>query len=313
MSDTKSDAGKKLELDFDAFELEIDREIDSLLVPLAESPAVIVPEEASPGAQPKEGLQAQADLPERSAESAAGDILPLADSSTAGVARVQILQDASPSGMDSISGTREDLQETEDRERSELPKLMESFRVAYLSLDWDFSVQNLTELDESLERLQRYCNRVSEAQTIYKILKVMLQRLKARPDIASAQVVELIRGSQDLLARILEGGAGVAEKEETRRLFQQVQSIRRSIASGEESGPEKRSGQEVAELSELRDWMESSAGRLSDVMEGLEEEKRRIQQIIEVLEKKPALAPLTARISGIRTNLEAHLRSICTL
>ncbi|MDR3554711.1 MAG: hypothetical protein P4L55_08145, partial [Syntrophobacteraceae bacterium] len=117
---------------------------------------------------------------------------------------------------------------------SELPAHIEQFNAAYLSLDWDFSRENLQKFIEALEQLEPMVSKSPDAKSVFKILEVILKRLLKRPNAINTKLVQLIRDSQGLLAHMLlrEGESGPDEKQRLKALVAMFQNLRqRALAA----------------------------------------------------------------------------------
>lgn len=111
----------------------------------------------------------------------------------------------------------------------DLPRLIEVFNVAYLSLDWEVSEDNLLKLQSALKDLEPYAVRSSDAVPIFKIMNAVLQRFILKPQSANSRLIELIRESQGLLAHVLlmKGETGQQEKERLNNLIERFQEMRK--------------------------------------------------------------------------------------
>ena len=109
-----------------------------------------------------------------------------------------------------------------------LPGLIEQFNAAYLSLDWDFSRENLKKFIDALQRLEPMASHSPDAKSVFKIMEVILKRLLNRPNAVNTKLVQLIRDSQGLLAHMLliEGKSGPSEKQRLKELVEKFQDLR---------------------------------------------------------------------------------------
>ncbi|HOI93190.1 MAG TPA: hypothetical protein PK250_00645 [Syntrophobacter fumaroxidans] len=223
--------------------------------------------------------------------------------------------------------------ELEAEEGTELAALLDAFKIAYLSLDWEFSVENISSLQASLSSLEPHCRKSAGANSIYKILKAVLERLKTKPHAINPQLIEMVRDSQELLKPILlkEGHLDRQEKERVKNLIARFQTqrdktsldkapITSRLAAEADAGMEVDRAIPLATLPEdqiafvdrrpisaLKGWLEASRALVSETVQGLEFENRRLRQIEQILGKTKALEPLVARLEGIRANVEKHV------
>ncbi len=172
-------ATPEAEFDLDTFQLTIDREIDSLFSPSA-------------------GQTGQDEI---------ADVSPEAPDRPKPVSKPAPVAPPQPTPFDfqedRFSPGPPIEFKTKYPSRAELPKLVEVFNAAYLSLDWEFSRDNIRRLESALEDLESFLDSAPGAASIYKILKAILARLSARPQAANTRIVELVRDCQGLLAHLL--------------------------------------------------------------------------------------------------------------
>ncbi|MCE5334933.1 MAG: hypothetical protein LLG06_10110 [Desulfobacteraceae bacterium] len=316
-------------LDLDALQVEIDKEIDSLFVPFtpaapdaaAESPILAMEAERlevpEPAASPAVAVQPH------SAKSKARD-------GEDDYPALSIEYEEYPSG-------------------DELPRLVEVFNAAYLSLDWDVSRQNILKLQNALKALESFASRYSTATSLYKVLNVILSRVYARPQSANSKIFELIRDSQELLAHILlvNGETGSEEKARLDDLMARFMGMREKAAASrlearaakltptrtmplklEPASPPAPEQPRAASApprvaqpstkAEIGDEPASEPSALiretslafEQTRSAIEAEIARLRQIETVLRKSAALAPVANRLEGIRTGLELQARSL---
>ena len=110
----------------------------------------------------------------------------------------------------------------------ELSKLIEMFNAAYLSLDWEFSRENILKLLAALHQLEPFASRYADAGSVLRILEVILKRLVDKPHAINSRLVQLIRDSQGLLAHMLlvEGETGPDEKQRLKDLIESFHELR---------------------------------------------------------------------------------------
>lgn len=217
-------AATKAAINIESLQLEIDKEIDSLFTPrFKEPPPPPTPEEINALVLDREEATEPVPEPKLVLESEAAPISeqPLVlESEAAPVAQAppeeQPSQEA-PTGF-----------MAQYRSRAELPGLIEEFNAAYLSLDWEFSTENIHRLESALENLSSFTSASPGSASIFKILKTLLARLAARPQAANSWIIELVRDSQGLLAHLLltEGAPGIQEKERINALISRFRQMR---------------------------------------------------------------------------------------
>ena len=214
----------------------------------------------------------------------------------------------------------------------ELDRLIEAVDIAYLTIDWDFSAENIAALESALLDLQPYWKRVHEASSIVKVMRAVLQHLKKQTDSASPPIIDFISNSLEFLKSIMlsEIGPGPRERAQLRSLIDSLQSIKSGKAPAvkepkpeietpqpEGVGPETLSptaptSQAAAErlneilgspLREFGEWMASYRERSNVALQRLDEESQRLFQLEQTLGKKPALAPVTSRLTRVRSTM----------
>jgi hypothetical protein len=328
---TNEDRQNGLDLDLKTFELEIEKEIDSLFIPLgneAEAKLHSAPPsmEIERPAPPVQAPPAQSAAAPISREISISFDPPQSQT----MVMESVGHDDSPAPAESEDFTL--VLESPDDPSDELKVLIESLQASYLSFDWDFSSPNVAALGEVLNKLEPHCMKAPETESLFKIMKAVLQRVSVRPDTVSPQLVEVMRDAQGLLKRFLvpDGvGATPDDRSRLKDLIARVHAIRNAQMSrdtrptgssmpapagrpadsaplGEpspsdgfialEGGPEN-----------LGDWIEQAQRQLALTLHGVQDVNRRLSQLEEILVSKPALSPLTSRIKTIRTNLEQQL------
>ncbi|MCU0572625.1 MAG: hypothetical protein MUC41_06485 [Syntrophobacteraceae bacterium] len=340
MLDAKANesAQNGLELDIRTFELEIEKEIDNLFIPLGNDAEIKV-QSAPPSMEVEQPKPIVSDTPAAApvlVESAPGEItlgqVPSPIESTVEVRAVQA-EDMASNEADELTLVLESPVEPPD----ELEQLIESFQASYLSFDWDFSSPNVAALGEVLAKLEPYCLKMPETESLYKIMKAVLQRVSVRPDTISPQLIEVMREAQGLLKRFLligKDGISSGDRSELKALIARVQAIRNAqiqkesrpgiaftaagaatesefAASGEATAggalPAFEGGAE-----DLGRWIEHSGHHLKTTLLGLQDVNHRLFQLEEILVSKPTLAPLTNRIKSVRLSLEQQVASMRT-
>ncbi|MGA2400224.1 MAG: hypothetical protein ABSG91_00770 [Syntrophobacteraceae bacterium] len=310
--------------DFDALHSEIDKEIDNLFVPAGkpdwnEKPVQIENEEqpkmlqGSSPATDEQGLQGARKARGPSWESAGGGSL-------------RAKYDETPPDI------------TFDSQRyhfHELSKLIEIFNAAYLSLDWEFSPENVRKFLTALNQLEPFASRSADAGSVLRILDTILNRLLDRPHAINSRLVQLIRDSQGLLAHLLlmEGETGPHEKQRLKYLIGGFQELRQKALAAKAEATRPKTGETAQppapcdkpqlppeaqparispetdkdSLQELPDLMDKTWRSLSENLEIIDTEIARLRQIETILGKTPALVPISRRLNGIASALEGQV------
>ena len=370
MSDGKREERRGLDIDWDAFEDQIDREIDSLFVPAEASaePSTgsgVVSEEDKPakgspvpvaeppgGFRQDEGERTGIDLralemevdreidnvfvPVEAFPSSAA-VLPASGTVLEGAqktgssspGRETTTKDA-PAASAAFSGEPQSSPVKEDTES--LPSLIEVLNVAYLSLDWECSAQNIAAMDSSLVRLEPFCAGSISLRNLYKILRSVLQRMKTRPSEIDGRLLDMVRDGYNLLRVLLvsESSPTPGQVEGLKSLISRFQTLKSgpqqppsapdktvpptkpsappAVGTAHSDGPVPAGmTPETCSLGGLRNWLEVYGAQAAEAALGMEVENKLLTHMEEMLGKTPSLAPLMTRVGRIRSNLERHI------
>ncbi len=268
-------------IDLRALELEIDRGIDALLVPAAkphrdEGPAQIdnreQPEtmESGPPASDAKSLPAvqkeggPSHNPFEASTHAKYDEAPVADTF-----------------------------DSQEYHLHELSRLIEIFNAAYLSLDWEFSRENIEKSLAALNQLKPFASRSPDANSVVRIMEAILKRLMDRPGGVNSTLVQLIRDSQGLLAHMLlmDGEIGPHEKRRLRDFIERFQELRRRALA-------------VKAEAKRANLTDKSCRSPSQNLEIIDTELARLRQIETILRRTPALVQIAQRLNGIGSTIK---------
>ena len=218
-----------------------------------------------------------------------------------------------------------------------LSKLIEMFNAAYLSLDWEFSRENIRKFLAALNQLEPFASRSADAGSVLRILEVILKRLQDRPHAVNSKLVQLIRDSQGLLAHMLlvEGETGQDEKQRLKDLIERFQDLRQRALAVKAGAKRPRAGepaqpsapghkpQHPAEDLPARVLPEPDKGSLEEFLELVEKtyalsenleiidtQIAHLRKIETVLARTPALLPVAQRLKGIERALEDQIDSV---
>lgn len=318
--------------DFESLQIEIDKEIDSLFTPLTKKT-----EETEPASQPPEqmdGLFMESPDPQPDLFTAEPVLEPEP------VMQVEPIRPVEPVSVAPLV-----LENDVNPSRTHLPKLVEAFNAAYLSLDWEYSPENITKLQKSLKELEPFTSRANRTGSIFNMMNVILSRLEAKPQSANTRIIELTRDAQSLLAHmlLLKGEPGAGEKVRLNDLIDRFRHLRERAraAKTEEMAPvqatapttaapepviaesaapvqtasqaahiptekpHETAAQGIASLEELGAWMTSASQTLADTLAGVNSQLERIRQLEATLSKTPVLSPVVERLGDIRCRLES--------
>lgn len=326
--------------EFGKYESEVDREIDSLFVPLAQPTlepqgpghakasgpqTAFGKKDKAPGAQPGGFSLRESTPPGRSPAVPAAK--PAAKPAATPIAASP---GVSPAPAGAGAAPAEGSRVSPGGKSPALSALLETFSIAYLSLEWDFSPENISKFDTALGALSSYSERDVSTQTVYKILKSAMYRFQTMPaSTIDAELSELVHDGQDMLRTFLLSGDAprMQEKERLRSLVKRFQTIREKalaakgvvgVKAAVEVSPPSKAGAEapsaapglpqieipdLKEAGDIREWILSFRSKTGEAVEGLSGETKRLLQIEGILSRTPALAPLQAHLAKIRQNL----------
>jgi hypothetical protein len=214
--------------DTSALELEINKEIDALFVPAPRGNDG----KAASGAAPVHNPTPPKDSPSQSRQPAS-DLNSIEVEIEREIDKLFVPSPHSDSSPASVEQTDPS---------AELSALIEQFNAAYLSLDWDFTKENLQKFIVALQRLEPIASRSMDAKSVYRIIEVILKRLLDKPRAINTKLVQVIRDSQGLLAHLLllDGASGPQEKQRLKELVEMFQDLRRKAIAAKtaNSSPE---------------------------------------------------------------------------
>lgn len=338
MLETKTNENSQngLELDIRAFELEIEKEIDSLFIPVGSEGEIKVQSEP-PSLEIEEPRAPAPHAPTAEPvilEASTGEAETVRESFEEAPVRGPAVSEAAPATPVETEELTLVLESPDDSSH-ELEQLIEMFQASYLSFDWDFSPPNVSDLADVLTKLEPHCLKMPETESLYKIMKAALQRIAARPETVSPELVEVVREAQGLLKRfLLIGKTGISsgDRADLKALISRVHAIRNAqlqresrpynavaaspagvvteyFPSGESAVGGSWSGFE-GDADEVGRWIERAGLQVKSTLQGLQDVNRRLLQLEQILVSKPALAPLTSRIKSLRLSLEQQVTNL---
>ncbi len=223
----------------------------------------------------------------------------------------------------------------------ELSRLIEIFNAAYLSLDWEFSRENIQKLIAALNQLEPFAAVSSDARSVLRIMDAILRRLVDRPHAVNSRLVQLIRDSQGLLAHLLLMKSETAphEKHKLKDLIERFQELRqRALAvkaeakrpKMEEILPEAMppapsdkpqpacealpapilSTTHKSQIDELHNLIDKSYHSFSENLEIIDMELARLRQIETTLRRTPTLVHLAEKLNEIGSALKGQADSL---
>ncbi|NLI83698.1 MAG: hypothetical protein GX443_18745 [Deltaproteobacteria bacterium] len=312
-------------INVEAFEMQIDKEIDSLFVPFESEPQA-VPDFSplnSPATVKKDGLASSEPKPggkEKKSEEPFGKLEMEAFPDPV-VPEKGPSKESPKKGASSVLGGEPTTSAGAEPRSSELPMLVEAFNIAYLSLDWEFTVENVSKLRAALEKLRVDCEKTRETQFLFKLLRSLLHRLKTNTDSVQPELIEIMRDAQESLKTLLlsNNEMGTAEREKLRSLVSRYRKLRDSFGEQKGRGQEAVRIPRVSPFESLRNkgcpdwssmnadgwvcWLESVPQLNGELMRVLAGEERTVREIASSLSKTGAMTNLNHRLEELSSIL----------
>jgi len=220
-------------------------------------------------------------------------------------------------------------------ESNDLPWLLESLDVACVSLDWDFSPENVQALDHTIMSIEPFARHNHHATSIVKVLRSVLQRLRMQPESVSPMLLHFISDALDFFKTQIHQQTDNVQQDSAQ--LQGLISRLRTLRSGEKAqeaveeavqpakqplvpapeqtdfrriDPKGLEGMAVEPFQELRRWMEGCHEQSTKAALRFEKEVNRLQHLEEALNKKPQLQAVASRLSRTRTALSEYI-AVC--
>ena len=310
----------------DSLQVEIDKEIDSLFVPAVEPERNEGTVQTPDHEQPKSVQDKSPKMDERSLRDTRKAGGPSLEPSHGAALRAEYDESPPDNAFNS-----------ERYHSHELSKLIETFNAAYLSLDWEFSRENILKLLAALHQLEPYASRYADAGSVLRILNVILKRLADKPHAINSRLVKLIRDSQGLLAHMLlvEGEIGPDEKQRLKDLIESFHELRQKALAAKAKAARPRANDTAQFLLPCQEPQPPAEARperilpepdtdspqeflelvektysLSENLEVIGTQIARLRQIEATLSKTPALIPVAQRLNGIGRALEDQVDTV---
>jgi hypothetical protein len=321
--------------DTSEFELQLDTEIDRLFVPVEGTPLALKLDEFAQPTVPSPAVGARSTP--SAAPPVAGAVPPLPGQGSVERKVPRAVADKKTAGKDDAA--KEVKPEPRPLvDQRELTALVESLTIAFLSLDWEFSQDNIAKMNEVLKKLEPYSSNVPETKSLSKMLKAVLHFLKTKTRSTSPQMIEFLHQSHELMKSMLlsQGNPSPAEKQQLKKLIADFKSMGGKAASSrramrlESAGMPPQPMSRVEAVSPETPWaVTPSADSTGDgvrrglseagtgtgsfhsdfkaALDGIETENRRLRGVREATRKSSTLAPLTSRLGSISSLLEKHV------
>ena len=321
--------GGGIDLDVDAFDALIDREIDSLFIPSASQEILITPEPAAP-------------VPKAPPQKAKTSILLFEDTPTPVAAKAPPLEipDEAPVLPSLSFGSFDPVEPPEQPDpepspQQELQSLLDEANAAYLSLDWEFSSENARKYELATAKLEPYAKKSNAATSLYKMLQSTARRIRTRPEQAGRDVTEFFRDTHEILGPVLlsQGPLSGWERDKIKSLIERFKTLRQKppqptptdsvkptpappqearIPAQPSAQPPMRPPaqselEDARSLTAFREWLELQRSRTDQGIERLCVEAGHLAEIEGILARTSALAPLTSRLARIRKSVEEHV------
>lgn len=317
------------EMDINAFEVQIDKEIDNLFVPadMADMPmdqpsiGVAEVEHAAFGAlqvetpvmQPSGGpvdpvpARLEVEVPDQEPAMFASQDVPQVN-----VAEIPTLAQSPVAPVVT-------------KQESELPNLVEDLNIAYLSLDWEFSVENLSKLWLALEGLKDFCGKSRETLFLFKLMRSLVHRLRTKPDSVQPEIIEMMRDGHEALKNLLLSSTGpdATEKQKLKNLASRYRVLRdgsaEKIDESEVEIPQVEkpspfltfSKDHVVDWTSMTrdafpEWMQGHVFKANELKKALASEVTDILSCADGRDKKPTVGELSSKLNRLRSVVEEY-------
>jgi len=216
-------------------------------------------------------------------------------------------------------------------EEPTLLELLERATVAYLSLDWEFTQDNLQAMANSVLAIESKVDPVPETRVLFTILKKLLEWFSSYEQTVSANSLTLFREVLQFLSKTLQRGQKIGDKEQkiinqfckrfnilkkqynikepdlTMPPVPSEVSVELKVAEGiVETKPEARVVSKITSIQDLE-------LEIRNLRKTLEEENLRLRRIIEILNDRPKLKPLGDRLLKVVHRYESYVDRIQNL
>lgn len=212
--------------------------------------------------------------------------------------------------------------QAEEAAQNRLSWLLESLDVAFLTMEWHYTKENITALGEAIAGLEEYGVKRREARSLAKVLCAVLQRLKTQPDSASPSLFNFISDALECLKRLVQAPDGQVVYD-ARRLKVLIERLKNIRSGGPEEIESRVETDEAAglpafreslgipagvSLGEFRTWMESSLSWLNTALQRLDRDVQRLSRLEAVFRERPSLEHIAAYVYGIGSSLAEYIR-----
>jgi hypothetical protein len=102
---------------------------------------------------------------------------------------------------------------TESVEEPTLLELLERATISYLSLDWEFSPENLAKMRESVKAIESRITPVEETRILFKILEKLLDWFNKYENTVSSVSLALFRETLQFLTKIIQRDQKISDQE----------------------------------------------------------------------------------------------------
>lgn len=224
--------------------------------------------------------------------------------------------------------------ELQEQEEVTLMELLERATVSYLSLDWEFSQENLQAMKNSIEAIESRIRPVEETRIILEILKRLLDWFSNYEQTVSAVSLALFREALQFLSKVLQRDQKIGEKEQAiveqfRKRFNilmkqygikepeialaPVVDIKKEVIEPAVTVVEPSVTVEISSEAPGISSFEDAISEARKLRENLERENRRLRKIIEILYARPKLKPVGDRLVKVVDQYEKYTRQVSHL
>jgi|GEM_PF-2057346 len=232
------------------------------------------------------------------------------------------------------------LEVSEVSDEPTLFELLERATVTYLSLDWEFTQENLRAMTNAVLAIESKVDPMPEVRLLFTILKKLLEWFSTYEQAVSANSMTLFRETLQFLTKTLQRGQKIGNKErefigqfcKRFNILKKQYNIKEpdltmppispipsevftepkiavgieAVESAVETRPETQVLPRITSIQDIET-------EIRNIRKTLEEENLRLRRIIEVLYNRPKLKPLGDRLSKVVNRYESYVNRIQNL
>ncbi len=214
-------------------------------------------------------------------------------------------------------------------EKVTLFDLLEQANVTYLSLDWDFSLENLNKMQECIANIKSHITPTPKVLVIFGILENLLDWFKNHENTVSVVSLTLFKEALQLLTKVLQRDQKIGDTEEvliaqlSKRfsILQRQYNLQAKIFVPYKTMPEKPREErevqvvkrevetpaieEVSPISVSLESFDELKVSIKNLVANIKNENVKFGKVIDTIEKRPKLKPLA---DGLKIVLSKYQR-----